>query len=30
VTESRVCQLHGQALVRLKARLAEWSGRMNQ
>ena len=22
VTESRVCQLHGQALVRLKARLA--------
>lgn len=24
VTESRVCQLHGQALVRLKARLAEW------
>lgn len=26
VTESRVCQLHGQALVRLKARLAHWSG----
>jgi RNA polymerase sigma factor for flagellar operon FliA len=25
VTESRVCQLHGQALVRLKARLAHWS-----
>jgi RNA polymerase sigma factor for flagellar operon FliA len=24
VTESRVCQLHGQALVRLKARLATW------
>ena len=24
VTESRVCQLHGQALVRLKARLTEW------
>jgi RNA polymerase sigma factor FliA len=24
VTESRVCQLHGQALVRLKARLADW------
>jgi RNA polymerase sigma factor for flagellar operon FliA len=24
VTESRVCQLHGQALVRLKARLANW------
>ena len=26
VTESRACQLHGQALVRLKARLAEWRG----
>ncbi len=25
VTESRVCQLHGQALMRLKARLAAWS-----
>lgn len=24
VTESRVCQLHGQALTRLKARLANW------
>ena len=24
VTESRVCQLHGQALVRLKARLVNW------
>lgn len=24
VTESRVCQLHGQALMRLKARLVEW------
>jgi RNA polymerase sigma factor for flagellar operon FliA len=24
VTESRVCQLHGQALVRLKARLVQW------
>jgi RNA polymerase sigma factor for flagellar operon FliA len=24
VTESRACQLHGQALVRLKARLTEW------
>lgn len=24
VTESRVCQLHGQALVRLRARLASW------
>jgi len=30
VTESRVCQLHGQALVRLKARLAEWSGRFDK
>ncbi len=28
VTESRVCQLHGQALVRLKARLADWRERM--
>jgi RNA polymerase sigma factor for flagellar operon FliA len=27
VTESRVCQLHGQALVRLKARLSEWRER---
>ena len=24
VTESRVCQLHGQALTRLKARLSSW------
>ncbi|MFO7277890.1 MAG: RNA polymerase sigma factor FliA [Pseudomonadota bacterium] len=24
VTESRVCQLHGQALVRLRARMADW------
>jgi RNA polymerase sigma factor for flagellar operon FliA len=24
VTESRVCQLHGQALLRLKGRLANW------
>jgi len=24
VTESRVCQLHGQALLRLKSRLGEW------
>jgi RNA polymerase sigma factor for flagellar operon FliA len=24
VSESRVCQIHGQALVRLKARLADW------
>ena len=28
VTESRVCQLHGQALVRLKARLADWRDRV--
>src|SRR5688500_3678377 len=28
VTESRVCQLHGQALVRLKARLVEWRDRI--
>ena len=27
VTESRVCQLHGQALVRLKARLSDWRER---
>lgn len=27
VTESRVCQLHGQAIVRLKARLAGWTER---
>jgi RNA polymerase sigma factor for flagellar operon FliA len=27
VTESRVCQLHGQALTRLKARLADWRDR---
>lgn len=26
VTESRVCQLHGQALVRLRARMADWTG----
>jgi RNA polymerase sigma factor FliA len=24
VTESRVCQLHGQALMRLKGRLSNW------
>jgi RNA polymerase sigma factor for flagellar operon FliA len=24
VTESRICQLHGQALTRLKARLSAW------
>ncbi|MET0232830.1 MAG: sigma-70 family RNA polymerase sigma factor, partial [Rhodanobacteraceae bacterium] len=27
VTESRVCQLHGQALTRLRARLRDWRGR---
>jgi RNA polymerase sigma factor for flagellar operon FliA len=26
VSESRVCQIHGQALVRLRARLTEWIG----
>jgi RNA polymerase sigma factor for flagellar operon FliA len=26
VSESRVCQLHGQALARLRARLVEWRG----
>jgi RNA polymerase sigma factor for flagellar operon FliA len=30
VTESRACQLHGQALVRLKARLAEWREERNE
>ena len=25
VTESRVCQIHGQALARLRARLQTWS-----
>jgi RNA polymerase sigma factor for flagellar operon FliA len=24
VSESRVCQIHGQALVRVRARMAEW------
>jgi RNA polymerase sigma factor for flagellar operon FliA len=28
VTESRVCQLHGQALMRLKARLVDWRDRV--
>jgi RNA polymerase sigma factor for flagellar operon FliA len=27
VSESRVCQLHSQALIRLKARMAEWTAR---
>ena len=26
ITESRVCQVHGQAMVRLRARLKDWSG----
>jgi RNA polymerase sigma factor for flagellar operon FliA len=26
VTESRVCQIHGQALLRLRSRLADWRG----
>ncbi len=26
VTESRVCQLHGQALLRLRARMQDWTG----
>ena len=26
VSESRACQLHGQALVRLRARLRDWHG----
>lgn len=30
VTESRVCQLHGQALSRLKARLAGWRDRVDE
>jgi len=25
VSESRVCQIHGQALMRLKARLSDWT-----
>jgi len=24
VSESRVCQIHGQALIRLRARMGEW------
>ena len=27
VTESRICQLHGQALLRIKSRMSEWSKR---
>ena len=26
VSESRVCQIHGQALIRLRSRLGEWIG----
>ena len=26
VSESRVCQIHGQAMLRLRARLGEWRG----
>jgi len=26
VSESRVCQIHGQALLRLRSRLTEWAG----
>ena len=26
VTESRVCQIHGQALIRLRARMTGWRG----
>ena len=29
VTESRVCQIHGQALTRLKSRLADWRDRLD-
>lgn len=27
VSESRVCQIHGQALIRLRARMGEWTGK---
>ena len=30
VTESRICQMHGQALVRLQARLAGWRDRISK
>ncbi|MBU7008994.1 sigma-70 family RNA polymerase sigma factor, partial [Phosphitispora fastidiosa] len=26
VSESRICQIHGQALLRLRARLGNWAG----
>jgi DNA-directed RNA polymerase specialized sigma subunit len=26
VSESRICQIHGQAIIRLRARLADWRG----
>ncbi len=30
VSESRVCQIHGQATVRLRARLGEWRGAQDE
>lgn len=30
VTESRVCQLHGQALLRIRARMTGWTGQVSQ
>lgn len=30
VSESRVCQIHGQAMVRLRARLGEWRGAQDE
>ncbi|TNF38163.1 MAG: sigma-70 family RNA polymerase sigma factor, partial [Gammaproteobacteria bacterium] len=27
ISESRVCQLHGQALSRIRARLSDWTGK---
>jgi RNA polymerase sigma factor for flagellar operon FliA len=29
VSESRVCQIHDQAMLRLRARLGEWRGEMD-
>ena len=26
ISESRVCQIHGQAMLRLRSRLGEWNG----
>jgi RNA polymerase sigma factor FliA len=28
VSESRVCQIHSQALVRLKSRMVDWTGEL--